>query len=143
MRLRASHQDLRLSPWGNLLVAVPGHRLLPAEAHAVARQSWSERRLFSAPKAAGRRHAYGDQYMATNFVVPGPGKLTMKFQPSDGSPAQVRNALCCVCCLSLPVGSACSVWAGQHTCTGQFFGMMDELGTEWCRPPAGLRDIRL
>jgi len=30
------------------------------------------------------RHAYGDQYMATNFVVPGPGKLTMKFEGSDG-----------------------------------------------------------
>ena len=30
------------------------------------------------------RHAYGDQYRATDFVVPGPGKLTMKFVPEDG-----------------------------------------------------------
>ena len=30
------------------------------------------------------RHAFGDQYRATDFVVPGPGKLTMKFEPSDG-----------------------------------------------------------
>ncbi|XP_069132481.1 isocitrate dehydrogenase [NADP] cytoplasmic-like isoform X2 [Argopecten irradians] len=30
------------------------------------------------------RHAYGDQYKATDFVVPGPGKLEMKFTPSDG-----------------------------------------------------------
>ena len=30
------------------------------------------------------RHAFGDQYRATDFVVPGPGKLTIKFQPSDG-----------------------------------------------------------
>src|SRR5215470_9657893 len=30
------------------------------------------------------RHAYGDQYRATNFKVPGKGKLTMTFQPSDG-----------------------------------------------------------
>ena len=29
------------------------------------------------------RHAFGDQYRATDFVVPGPGKLTIKFQPSD------------------------------------------------------------
>ena len=30
------------------------------------------------------RHAYGDQYRATDFVVPGKGKLTMKFEPEDG-----------------------------------------------------------
>ncbi len=32
------------------------------------------------------RHAYGDQYRATDFLVPGKGKLTMVFQPADGSP---------------------------------------------------------
>jgi len=31
------------------------------------------------------RHAHGDQYKATDFVVPGPGKVTMTFQPGDGS----------------------------------------------------------
>ncbi|MBW1749381.1 MAG: NADP-dependent isocitrate dehydrogenase [Deltaproteobacteria bacterium] len=31
------------------------------------------------------RHAFGDQYRATDFLVPGPGKLTMKFEPADGS----------------------------------------------------------
>ncbi|RWS11540.1 Isocitrate dehydrogenase [NADP] cytoplasmic-like protein [Dinothrombium tinctorium] len=31
------------------------------------------------------RHAYGDQYKATDFVVPGPGKLELKFTPADGS----------------------------------------------------------
>jgi len=30
------------------------------------------------------RHAFGDQYRATDFVVPGKGKLTMKFEPEDG-----------------------------------------------------------
>ncbi|MEZ4554321.1 MAG: NADP-dependent isocitrate dehydrogenase [Dehalococcoidia bacterium] len=30
------------------------------------------------------RHAYGDQYRATDFVVPGPGKLTVTFVPRDG-----------------------------------------------------------
>ncbi len=30
------------------------------------------------------RHAFGDQYRATDFVVPGPGKLTMKWEGEDG-----------------------------------------------------------
>jgi isocitrate dehydrogenase len=30
------------------------------------------------------RHAYGDQYRATDFLVPGKGKLTMRFEPEDG-----------------------------------------------------------
>ena len=30
------------------------------------------------------RHAFGDQYRATDFVVPGPGKLTLTFQPENG-----------------------------------------------------------
>jgi isocitrate dehydrogenase len=30
------------------------------------------------------RHAFGDQYRATDFVVPGKGKLTIKFEPEDG-----------------------------------------------------------
>ncbi len=32
------------------------------------------------------RHAFGDQYRATDFLVPGPGKLTMRFEPEDGGP---------------------------------------------------------
>ena len=31
------------------------------------------------------RHAFGDQYRSTNFVVPGEGTLTMTFTPKDGS----------------------------------------------------------
>jgi isocitrate dehydrogenase len=30
------------------------------------------------------RHAFGDQYRATDFQVPGPGKLTMTFTPDGG-----------------------------------------------------------
>src|SRR5687768_11175297 len=30
------------------------------------------------------RHAFGDQYRATDFIVPGKGKLTMKFVPEGG-----------------------------------------------------------
>ncbi len=30
------------------------------------------------------RHAHGDQYKATDFVVPGPGKLTLTFTPTSG-----------------------------------------------------------
>jgi len=30
------------------------------------------------------RHAYADQYRATDFRVPGPGKVTMVYTPADG-----------------------------------------------------------
>ena len=33
------------------------------------------------------RHAFGDQYRATDFLIPGPGKLTMTFEPADGGEA--------------------------------------------------------
>ena len=31
------------------------------------------------------RHAFGDQYRATDFRVPGKGRLTIRFEPDDGS----------------------------------------------------------
>jgi isocitrate dehydrogenase len=34
------------------------------------------------------RHAFGDQYKATDFVVPGPGTLTMTFTPTGGKPVE-------------------------------------------------------
>lgn len=34
------------------------------------------------------RHAYGDQYRATDFRTKGKGVLTVKFEPADGSPVQ-------------------------------------------------------
>lgn len=34
------------------------------------------------------RHAFGDQYKATDIKIPGPGKLTLVYQPKDGAPAQ-------------------------------------------------------
>ncbi|MAL09232.1 MAG: isocitrate dehydrogenase (NADP(+)) [Maricaulis sp.] len=34
------------------------------------------------------RHAFGDQYRATDFKVPGKGKLTMTFTPADGGDKQ-------------------------------------------------------
>src|SRR3546814_752049 len=30
------------------------------------------------------RHAFGDQYRATDFLVPGPGKLTLRFEGENG-----------------------------------------------------------
>src|SRR6266567_1090194 len=38
---------------------------------------------WTAPIVIGR-HAYGDQYRATDFKVPGAGKVTMTFTPNDG-----------------------------------------------------------
>jgi len=34
------------------------------------------------------RHAFGDQYKATDFKINKPGKLTMRFEPTDGSAAE-------------------------------------------------------
>lgn len=45
---------------------------------------------WTAPIVIGR-HAFGDQYRATDIVVDGPGKLTMTFVPDDGSGPQVHD----------------------------------------------------
>ncbi len=37
------------------------------------------------------RHAFGDQYCATDFVVPGKGKLTIKWQAEDGTESIERE----------------------------------------------------
>ena len=37
------------------------------------------------------RHAFGDQYRATDFQVPGAGRLTVRFEPADGGPAIERE----------------------------------------------------
>ena len=37
------------------------------------------------------RHAFGDQYRATDFVVPEAGRLTMRFEPDDGGAAVERE----------------------------------------------------
>src|SRR5450432_1016680 len=43
---------------------------------------------WTAPIIVGR-HAFGDQYRATDTVIKGKGKLTMTFSPSDGGQPQV------------------------------------------------------
>ena len=43
---------------------------------------------WTAPIIVGR-HAFGDQYRATDTVIKGKGKLTMTFTPEDGSEPQV------------------------------------------------------
>ncbi|SCW63065.1 isocitrate dehydrogenase (NADP) [Mucilaginibacter gossypii] len=42
---------------------------------------------WTAPICIGR-HAFGDQYRATDFLTKGKGKLTVKFTPEDGGPEQ-------------------------------------------------------
>ena len=37
------------------------------------------------------RHAFGDQYRATDIKVSGPGTLTLTFQPADGSHATTET----------------------------------------------------
>lgn len=45
---------------------------------------------WTAPIIIGR-HAFGDQYKATDIKVPGPGKLTLTYAPADGSAPQVHE----------------------------------------------------
>ncbi|MBE0637849.1 MAG: isocitrate dehydrogenase (NADP(+)) [Bacteroidales bacterium] len=45
---------------------------------------------WKAPICIGR-HAYGDQYRATDFVVKGKGKLTITFEPEAGGEKQTYN----------------------------------------------------
>ncbi len=42
---------------------------------------------WTAPIVIGR-HAFGDQYRATDWVVPGKGKFQMTFTPADGGPVK-------------------------------------------------------
>jgi isocitrate dehydrogenase len=37
------------------------------------------------------RHAYGDIYRAMDMKVPGPGKVTLTYQPADGGPAHTME----------------------------------------------------
>jgi isocitrate dehydrogenase len=37
------------------------------------------------------RHAYGDVYRAVETKIPGPGKVTLTYQPANGGPAQVME----------------------------------------------------
>jgi isocitrate dehydrogenase len=39
------------------------------------------------------RHAHGDQYRATDFLIPGPGKLTMTFTPTEGGDVQTYDVM--------------------------------------------------
>jgi len=38
------------------------------------------------------RHAHGDQYRATDFVVPGPGTVTISYRPDDGELVEMEVA---------------------------------------------------
>jgi isocitrate dehydrogenase len=38
------------------------------------------------------RHAHGDQYRATDFVVPGPGTVTLSYRPDDGDLVEMEVA---------------------------------------------------
>lgn len=42
---------------------------------------------WTAPIVIGR-HAFGDQYRATDVKIPGPGKLTLTYAPKEGGPSQ-------------------------------------------------------
>ena len=61
------------------------------------------------------RHAFGDQYRATDFIFPGKGKLTIKFDGDDGkviehevfkSPAPASRWRCTISTIRSPISPA-------------------------------------
>jgi isocitrate dehydrogenase len=52
------------------------------------------------------RHAYGDQYRATDLRIPGPGKLELRYTPEGASEPQVSTWR------HFP--QACAVWPARH-----------------------------
>ncbi len=49
-------------------------------------------RSWSKPILIGR-HAFGDQYKATDITIPSAGKLKMVFEPADGSASQIYDVM--------------------------------------------------
>jgi len=76
---------------------------------------------WSKPIVIGR-HAFGDQYKATDMVLDRPGTLTLTFTPDDGSAAEsheVREIWVCAradcrCAVSTPLFRA--ALTHPHTC---------------------------
>jgi isocitrate dehydrogenase len=42
--------------------------------------------VYLQPKYCTGRHAHGDQYKATDIVIPGNGNVKIVFTPKDGAP---------------------------------------------------------
>lgn len=53
------------------------------------------------------RHAFGDQYKATDLQIPGPGKLTLTYTPEGGSPE--HHEVCCKQMLANCLHAFCTV----------------------------------
>jgi isocitrate dehydrogenase len=60
------------------------------------------------------RHAFGDQYRATDFRVPGPGKLTMSWQGEDGEKLEF-DVFDFPAISRMPVSTTASTAAGRST----------------------------
>ena len=70
------------SPNGTIRNILGGVDLPRADHHARTCRAWCP--AGPQPIIVGR-HAFGDQYRATDFKFPGKGKLTMKFVGEDGT----------------------------------------------------------
>jgi NADP-dependent isocitrate dehydrogenase len=83
------------------------------------------------------RHAFGDQYKATDLKVPGPGKLTLTYTPTVGKPQEMEvrfaelRLQCClilyfcgalVCLSSLGTSPLPKLWMIYCKCIGRILG---------------------
>ncbi len=83
----AAQQQLQLQ--GRCILAQHASCAATAAARQISISSVSERAPPPRPVlCAVRRHAFGDQYRATDFVIDGPGKLEMTFTPQNGGEPQ-------------------------------------------------------
>ena len=55
------------------------------------------------------RHAYGDQYQATDLVIPGAGRVELVYYPQDGSEAQRHTVY-------QYEGAGQAHWHAAHSC---------------------------
>src|SRR5881227_3328407 len=73
-------------------VGVKCATITPDEARV---EEFGLKRMYRSPNGTIRnilgRHAFGDQYRAEDFVVPGPGHLTLTFTPSEGGETITRD----------------------------------------------------
>merc|ERR1712110_844648 len=90
------HTPERINLWIEKDPKAKGHTTIPGVVikeiacglnHTVAIDERNRASGWTKPIVIGR-HAYGDQYKATDFVVKGPGKLTVKFEGEDPAHSQ-------------------------------------------------------
>lgn len=79
------------------------------------------------------RHAFGDQYKATDLHIPGPGKLTLTFTPEGGKPEEHEVCYSCMYITRCILGMLTirtfgdCLWADMHSHSYALFTACENL----------------